>query len=194
MTARVKSSGHKKKTKKAKVTTITVGSGAYSVGVGQTSTVIVPLNSAGVKQLRKAFKLAVTVTLPGTSVPGLTTTFKFKRISIVHALVTWTVTVGQSTAAHHFPVQPVPKGSKLKLACHGRGCPFGSRSLKAKQTHVTLTGLFGSAQMKPGTKVTLAITKNNFVGEIVSWVMQSAAVPSVTVRCLPPGSHRAVKC
>lgn len=173
----------------------TVGHGSYSLAAGTSRKISVKLNSKGKTLLGQSFKLPAKVTFPGTSAKSHKVTFRIARISINHHQLVWSVTVGTFTSAFSLTVKPVPKGAKIAIACHGSGCPFGSKTVKAKKTSVSVTGLFGSAKLRPGAHVIFTITAKNHVGQVLSYaLLAKPVIPTPSVKCLPPGSHRPVKC
>jgi DNA-binding beta-propeller fold protein YncE len=201
VTARKHKHKHKHKHKaKAKtvLTQVMVGSGAYSVGAGSSANVQIPLNQTGKQLLGQSFTLPTTVSLPGTTAPPLVIKFRLARIQVDLHSIQWgvaTVSTGAAfTLAHKIVLTPLPAGAHVHLGCHGGGCPFAKRSAVAKKKSLNVTKSFGQSHLKPGTKVTFAITAVSRVGEFLTYTMNAGRSPKLQIRCLPPGSSKPVTC
>jgi DNA-binding beta-propeller fold protein YncE len=204
LTSHVKKRGNKvvgvtarKHRSKPVVTLVTVGTGAYSVSAGNSVTVPVPVNAAGKNVFGQLLKLPATVSLPGATALPQTLTFRLPRIQVNHASISWSITTsgGSSfTSAFSTVLAPVPVGARVQVGCHGAGCRFGKRSATAKKKRLDVTKLFGGSRLRPGTKVTFAISALNHVGELLTYTMATNPPPKLSIRCLPPGSSKPVKC
>jgi hypothetical protein len=173
---------------------VIVGGSSYRLAAGGRTTLPIMLNQTGRRLLSRALTLQTTLILGGTTAPPRTVLFRLARIKINHHLVVWRIVVGSFTTAFSVTIAPVPVGASVKIACSG-GCPFGHRAAVARRSHLSLTGLFGKHHLRPGAKVTFEITAPSQVGERVSYVLKARpSIPKPAIRCLPPGSRRAVRC
>jgi plastocyanin len=78
----------------------------------------------------------------------------------------------------------------VRVICRGRGCPFRVRARTIRRRRVDVAPWFGAAVMTPGTRVTILMLKRGFIGQALQFRIRQEAVPSVTRRCVPPGSRR----
>lgn len=183
--------------RKSKTTTkqVTVASGSYNLPANQTVTVKVTLNHTG-KQLLGHFKtLRSTLTLPGTSASPRTLTFRYAQIHVNRSLLVWHVFVHSYTTASSLIISPIPTGSTVQIACGGGGCPFSRHTSKPHGRQLSVTKLFGNHHLQPSATVKFTITASNHIGEVLTYALRALPmVPKPTIRCLVPGSKRAVKC
>lgn len=193
VTARKHKHKHKHKAKPVSVQ-VTVGSGSYTIGAGGSVTVPIALNSTGRQLLGRFGTLHATLALVGTSAPPRVVTFTLPRIHVITGFMHWAVTIGTFTTASQLVLKPVPPGAKVKIGCQGRGCPFAKKSVQAKKKSLDVTKLFGAHHLKPGTKVTFAISAANHIGELLTYALNGRPSIGISVRCLPLGSHKPVKC
>ena len=104
----------------------------------------------------------------------------------------------------------VPRGAKIDLGCKGRGCPFAHRTVKAPTTklvckrghkhckrkrapalqNINLEGPLAGRHLAVNTLLSVAVTKPNTIGLIVTFKVRSNAAPAVTNKCLAPGSKK----
>jgi CSLREA domain-containing protein len=99
----------------------------------------------------------------------------------------------------------VPSGSKVKLACAGRRCPFKSRIVHAGVRHtckprknchksrphtstIDLTRFVKGSHFAVGTHLSVSFVKPRFFGKIFVLMFRPNRPPSHVVTCLAPGS------
>jgi hypothetical protein len=108
----------------------------------------------------------------------------------------------------------VPRGAKVDLRCKGGGCPFAHRTVKAPTTRLVckrghkhckrkrapalstlnLEGSLAGRHLAPKTILSVAVTKPNTIGLIVTFTTHATAGPSNTQKCLVPGSSKPKPC
>ena len=192
-------SAKKRKSKpKPVIKQVTVASGSFSVTAGQTVKVNVTLNHTG-KQVLAQFKtLRATLSLPGTSVSPRTLTFRYPEIRVNTSLLVWRVvsqTVGGYTTANSLIITPIPSGSTVQIACSGGGCPFSRHTARPHRSQLSVTKLFGKRHLQPSARVKFTVTAPNHIGEVLTYALRALPMePKAAIRCLAPGSKRAVKC
>ena len=83
----------------------------------------------------------------------------------------------------------IRKGSTLRMACSGRGCPFRARTVKLRrnQRKLTLAHPLGDARLARGTRFTVTITRQGMTGIVARYTMRVKRFPARTDRCLPRG-------
>ena len=184
----------KPKPKPPKVTKVeTIASGSYSLPTGRTATIKLSLNSTGKKLLTERYKVPATLTLTGTATAKRTVTFKYGVIRISPSY-TWTFSKTFSYAIE-LSLSRLPKGSKVTLSCHGRGCPFSKKSFSApKNGKLALASVLKKRHLSPGSKVQIQITAPNEVGEVVLFTIISGKSPKETFLCMPPGARTPSTC
>jgi hypothetical protein len=91
-------------------------------------------------------------------------------------------------------ISAIPRGATILIHCHGGGCPFGSRTLKATGSQMALARLFKGARLKPGTVVWFAVALANHVAKVAVYTVNRGAPPTQAFRCLPPRSSRPLAC
>jgi hypothetical protein len=102
-------------------------------------------------------------------------------------------------------VNGAPAGSRVLIGCHGRGCPFtkrlraisanrrcGSRGRRKCATAKTieLAGDFRKRGLRVGTRITVAITRPQWIGKYYLFDTRAGRAPRVRVDCLVPGRTR----
>jgi hypothetical protein len=97
------------------------------------------------------------------------------------------------TRVQRLVVKSVPTGGTVRVACRGRGCAFKSKTLK-KRGRVSLTSLFRHRRLRSRTGVEIRVTAPNFIGKVFTFKMRKTSTPTSKLRCLPPGSTKALPC
>jgi DNA-binding beta-propeller fold protein YncE len=185
----------RKRKSKTLIKQVTVASGSYSLPAGQTVKVRVTLNHTGKQLLGRFRTLRATLSLPATSASPQTLTFRYPLINVNRNLLNWHVFVHSYTTASSLIITPIPAGSTVQIACSGGGCPFSRHTAKPHGRQLSVTKLFGKHHLRPSATVKFTITAPNHIGEVLTYALRALPMlPKPTVRCLVPGSKRAVKC
>jgi hypothetical protein len=99
--------------------------------------------------------------------------------------------------------------TRVLVTCRGRGCPFSHRVLGVSQhkpckrkAHgrcrqskrsagtINLAAAFGSRQLRPGTRIAVAIIRPGWIGKYYAFTTRRGRRPRVQIRCLAPGATR----
>lgn len=106
-------------------------------------------------------------------------------------------------------VTGVPVGSRLLVGCHGRGCPFTTRIIVVGASTgcgstlrqcgidrtIDLTTEFKRSRLHVRTRVTVVITRPQWVGKYYAFTTRASRPPSVRLACLAPGAtHPGASC
>jgi hypothetical protein len=106
-------------------------------------------------------------------------------------------------------VTGVPIGSRLRVGCHGRGCPFTTRLIVigasagcgstsrqcGTDRTIDLTREFTGSRLHVRTRVTVAITRPQWIGKYYAFTTRASRPPSVRIACLAPGAtHSGASC
>jgi hypothetical protein len=111
-------------------------------------------------------------------------------VRILDAAVTarWSVH-RRYTRVTRLVVARAPAAATIEAHCAGKGCPF-----KRKQTGPRVTGLFGTAKLRPGTTIQLWIDSPGMIGRVFEYTMRASKVPRVRTLCLQPTATRPSGC
>jgi hypothetical protein len=113
-----------------------------------------------------------------------------------------------STTIQAMSIAGVPGAASVKVLCKGRGCPFGSRSVKhaapkhctgsgkqrrckpakAKPYSLSLGGLFHGRNLSVGAKVTVEASQPGRIGMAYVFTVRASRQPKDVIACLAPGS------
>jgi hypothetical protein len=93
-------------------------------------------------------------------------------------------------------VRPARKGDRIGFSCKGKGCKRKKAKVKVRKNGpgVSLTRYVKDAQLKPGTRIELRITRRDSVGSFRRFTIRSGKLPKQTRRCLPPGATKPARC
>lgn len=102
-------------------------------------------------------------------------------------------------------VDGAPAGAEVLVGCHGRGCPFtkplsvisganrcgpkGRRRCATDKT-IELAHDFRKRALRVGTRITVAITRPQWIGKYYVFDTRAGRAPRVQVTCLAPGTTR----
>jgi hypothetical protein len=103
-----------------------------------------------------------------------------------------------NTVLTRLEVKNVPAGSRVKATCKfkKKKCPRKARKAFTKRNARGTVALkkFTRVPLRPGTKITVRVTKPGFIGAVKILTIRKGKDPSVTDRCLPPGAKKPVAC
>jgi hypothetical protein len=119
----------------------------------------------------------------------------------------WTFQMtGKGTRIVALDVLNVGFGSSVAVRCHGARCPLRSRTVDVRKScrgvkhkrscsvshRVHLAGWFGRHVLRPGTVVTVQITRGGWVGKVYQFSIRRGQMPRSQILCLPPGTSTPV--
>jgi Invasin, domain 3/Bacterial Ig-like domain (group 3) len=103
-------------------------------------------------------------------------------------------------------VNGLPTGATVSVTCHGRGCPLAKRlatMAKSKRCETTekkgkcpglrtvdLTPAFQKRLLRVGTRISVTITRPDWIGKSYTFATQPDRGPLVRIGCLAPGAMR----
>jgi hypothetical protein len=169
-----------------------VSAGVYSVASGGQVTVRIQLNPAGRRLLAAQYVLPTTLSVGGTTPMTLPVVFRYPVIK-AGVGYTWAFSANSSTASE-LTVTRIPHGGRVKVICHGGGCPFAQRAFAARQGRVVLTPAFKGHPLRAGATLVVEVTAANQVGKVETFKIRSGQPPAVSGQCLPPGASRPARC
>jgi hypothetical protein len=94
-------------------------------------------------------------------------------------------------------VRNAPAGARIALGCSGGGCPFkGTKRVRVPRAlkPILLQRFFGSARLRRGARVTVAITAAGVVGRTYTYVIKLGELPALSIVCRDPGATKGRKC
>jgi streptogramin lyase len=127
----------------------------------------------------------------------------------VEASMTWTFGWSRKyTLVELLIVHGVPKGGRVEVRCHGRGCPFSHHSSATVARHetchgrkckkpkhpppqgpeVNLTTLFKHRHLRVGARISISVVKSGWIGKSFVFTTRSDETPRVQTACLASGS------
>jgi hypothetical protein len=84
-----------------------------------------------------------------------------------------------------------PEGTRIRLLCRGRRCPFRRRSLRG-DARIRLRSL---ERFHPaGTRIEIRVTSAGLIGKSTRVVIRAGRPPARRDRCLMPQATRPVRC
>ena len=97
----------------------------------------------------------------------------------------------------------VQEGMMLRLTCTGRGCPFAKRATSERascagaarsscstSSSIDLSPAFSHRRLRAGSRITIRITRSDWVGKYYSFAIVAGKPPNIALSCLAPGSTR----
>jgi hypothetical protein len=84
-----------------------------------------------------------------------------------------------------------PPGAQIRLACHGRGCPYRRRALPSRP-RVRLRSL--ERFHRSGTRIVIRVTSPQLIGKYTRIIIRRGREPARRDRCLLPGGTKPVAC
>jgi CSLREA domain-containing protein len=169
-----------------------VAAGSYSVASGSQVTVKLRLNRKGQTMLTQHYTLTSTIALRGTTGITQNVTFSYPRVKSGVGY-TWAFGANSSTASE-LTVTKIPHGGKVKVICHGGGCPFAQRAFAAHGGRVDLAPAFKGHPLHVGATLVIEVIAANQVGKVETFRIRSGQPPAVNQECLPPGTSRPGRC
>jgi hypothetical protein len=126
---------------------------------------------------------------------------------IIAATMQWTFNYAPSyTKVLALVVNGLPPHATVSVTCHGRGCPIAKRLATMARTKrcqtlqrngkcpglktVNLTPAFQNRGLRPGTRISVKITRPGWIGKSYTITTRAARPPLIQLGCLAPGSMR----
>lgn len=91
-------------------------------------------------------------------------------------------------------IRRLPAGSRVRLRCRGKGCPFKRRKVSVAKGTANLLPPLRRAKLRPRTVVEIRVTAPESIGRVISLRVRQGKAPRKRTRCLPPGTTRPVAC
>jgi hypothetical protein len=88
-----------------------------------------------------------------------------------------------------------PRGARVGVACHGRGCPSGRVARAVPSRGPRLVALRHLRRvLRPGARLEIFVTQPGRIGKYTKFVIRSHGDPLRSDRCLDPGATRPARC
>jgi Invasin, domain 3 len=147
--------------------------------------------------------LSVSSELNQSDSSSLNQTITGSLLSLVSAEWTFHYT-STYTMVRSLVVIGVPVGSNLLVGCHGRGCPFTNRLIVigagsgcagngascGTDRTIDLTREFHRSHLHAQTRVTVVVTRPQWIGKYYVFTTRASRPPVVRLACLAPGETR----
>lgn len=106
----------------------------------------------------------------------------------------WTVLRGRTHVDTLRVTRIQPSSATVTVLCHGKGCPFKSRSFKQRGGTANLARPFRRAHIKAGGNIAVLIVAPGTTGRYLSFDTRANAVPAVKTGCAVASSLNPVGC
>jgi uncharacterized protein (TIGR03437 family) len=103
-------------------------------------------------------------------------------------------TRGALTRFLRLSVSNLPPGSRVELACRGRGCPLKRRRFVPRGGRVALLKALKGRRLRAGTRLEVRVVGPRRELKVVRFTLRRGKPPRKVVRCAPAGSRRLVRC
>jgi PKD repeat protein len=87
-----------------------------------------------------------------------------------------------------------PDGARVKVVCHGRGCPKKALVRRARSGNRPMRFRTLERRLRKGVVIELVITAPGQIGKYTRFTIRSHAAPARRDLCLQPGSSKPVAC
>lgn len=94
-------------------------------------------------------------------------------------------------------VRNAPARARVTAACSGPGCTLKRArrvTVRRNLAPVSLQRFFGSARLRPGARVTVAVTASGVVGRTYTYRVRRGELPSTSIVCRNPGQKKGRAC
>ncbi len=170
---------------------LSVAAGSYSVASGGQVTAKLRLNRKGQTMLSEHYTLVSTLSLAGTTSVTRKVTFRYPLVKSPVSY-TWAFSA-TSSVANELTVTHIPHRGKVKVICHGGGCPFAARTFAPRRGQVLLAPGFHSP-LDAGATLVLEVVAPDRVAKVETFTIRGGLPPTVSRECLPPGTSRPARC
>lgn len=116
---------------------------------------------------------------------------------IIASPMRWTFAASANyTKVLALAVKDAQAGSTILVICKGKSCPYARKETKVTKsgTAVNLEPKFSKRQLKPGTKITVDITRTYWMGRYYSFTIRAKRAPKTSSGCLATGTLTPTKC
>ena len=127
---------------------------------------------------------------------------------IIVATMQWSFTYTPTyTKVLALVVNGLPSSATVSVTCYGRGCPLAkrlatmARSRRCETTQkkgkcpglktVSLSPAFQNRLLRPGTRISVKITRPGWIGKAYKFTARAARPPLIQVGCVAPGAMTA---
>jgi hypothetical protein len=87
-------------------------------------------------------------------------------------------------------VVDAPRGAKVSIRCHGRGCPFRKQVKSASLVRIKKL----ERLLRAGAVVKVYVTQRARIGKYTRVKIRAGKAPARLDMCLPPGSWHPIRC
>jgi len=103
---------------------------------------------------------------------------------------------GNRTVFTELALRPARAGSKVRVSCTGRGCPFKSKTSTVKKNagRLNLSKLVRRAKLRPGARLEIRVMKPDMIGVVRRFAVRARKRPAGAILCLTPGAKRPTRC
>jgi DNA-binding beta-propeller fold protein YncE len=96
--------------------------------------------------------------------------------------------------ATKFLLSHIPRGAKLEVRCHGKGCTFTRKTVKVKGTTANIVSTVRRVRLARRSYFELRTSAAGYVTEVLRFVAAGPTGATVQRLCLPAGAKKPGKC
>jgi hypothetical protein len=93
-----------------------------------------------------------------------------------------------------FKFSQLPRAAAVTVGCHGKGCPFKSKSAKVKGSKANLLSVVKRARLAKGAYLEVKTTAPGYVTEVLRFIAIGRSGARLQRLCLPAGAKKPQKC
>jgi hypothetical protein len=137
--------------------------------------------------------IAVPVAQPGPSAPVTTAAVKKKaKPKMIRPYPTVRISGRVTKAGADVALLTVraPKGVRITLTCEGSSCPLREVAQATALFHIQQF----ERELRAGTKLTITVTKPNYITKVTTITIRKGTGPARTDRCQLPGETKLIAC
>lgn len=103
---------------------------------------------------------------------------------------------GALTRAKVLRLSALPAGSRVRVTCKGRGCPFRvKRSKPSSQGAVDIRRMLKKRWLRAGTRVEIRVTAPGLAGRLIAFKTRKGKAPAGgKLACTAPGTTKTISC
>jgi hypothetical protein len=118
---------------------------------------------------------------------------RFPRITAPVSM-RWELDKVRGTRVLGLTVKRAPARARLRVTCHGGGCPSKPLRRKLKQRTLDVRGPFGRRWLRPRAVVEIRVSRARMVAEVVRYKIRAGRFPKRSDLCLAPGAKQPKRC
>jgi large repetitive protein len=87
---------------------------------------------------------------------------------------------GKTTQVRRLTLSGIPAGAKVKIRCHGHGCPFKSKSVRPKNGSISLASLFKHKKLGKGVTIEIDVATPGSPTQVFKVITRAKKQPRIS--------------